>query len=37
MAQNHLCVTLVPLFNHLDEEDQRKINQLVQHHIFQKG
>ncbi|MCU7357863.1 Crp/Fnr family transcriptional regulator [Enterococcus dispar] len=37
MAQNHLCVTLVPLFNHLDEEDQHKINQLVQHHIFQKG
>ncbi|BCA85046.1 Crp/Fnr family transcriptional regulator [Enterococcus saigonensis] len=37
MAHDHLCVALVPLFNHLDEEDQKKINQLVQHKVFQKG
>lgn len=33
----HLCVTLVPLFNHLDLTDQRKINQLVSHHSVEKG
>lgn len=37
MTCNHLCVSLVPLFNHLDEEDQQKINQLVTHHTFEKG
>ena len=35
--QEHLCVTLVPLFNHLDLADQQKINQLVHHRSFAKG
>lgn len=33
----HLCVTLVPLFNHLDITEQEKINQLIYHRRFQKG
>ncbi|GIO19204.1 Crp/Fnr family transcriptional regulator [Oceanobacillus oncorhynchi subsp. incaldanensis] len=37
MSQEHLCVAAVPLFQHLDLEDQRIINRLVKHHIFQKG
>ncbi|MFV0560505.1 MAG: Crp/Fnr family transcriptional regulator [Enterococcus sp.] len=37
MNEEHLCVTLVPLFNHLDIADQKKINQLVRHHHFFKG
>lgn len=36
MAQ-HRCVTLVPLFNHLAEAEQEKINQLVTHQKFAKG
>ncbi|AOF48439.1 Crp/Fnr family transcriptional regulator [Tetragenococcus halophilus] len=35
--KEHLCVTLVPLFNHLDWEDQKKIHQLVRHIPFKKG
>jgi CRP/FNR family transcriptional regulator, anaerobic regulatory protein len=34
---DHLCVSLVPLFNHLDIEDQRKINQLARHQLVEKG
>lgn len=37
MSCDHLCVTLVPLFNGLDIEDQRKINSLVKHRIYEKG
>lgn len=37
MTHEHICVTLVPLFNHLDLEEQRKINQLVTHQVFEKG
>ena len=37
MSHNHLCVTRVPLFNHLDIEDQKKINELAQHIIVEKG
>ncbi|GGP13981.1 Crp/Fnr family transcriptional regulator [Oceanobacillus neutriphilus] len=37
MNQEHLCVTAVPLFHHLDLEDQRMINQLVNHRIFENG
>lgn len=33
----HLCVTLVPLFNHLDITEQEKINSLIYHRHFQKG
>ena len=37
MAKDHMCVSLVPLFNHLDETDQRVIHMLVTHHIKEKG
>ncbi|MBB6631691.1 Crp/Fnr family transcriptional regulator [Clostridium algidicarnis] len=37
MTYNHLCVSLVPLFNHLNIEDQKKINELVTHHLVEKG
>lgn len=37
MSHEHLCVTLVPLFNHLAIEDQRKIHALVNHRIVEKG
>lgn len=37
MANEHLCVTLVPLFNHLDIENQRLINQVAVHKTFEKG
>lgn len=33
----HLCVTLVPLFDHLDIDNQRKINGLVKHRVFKKN
>ncbi len=36
MAKDHMCVSLVPLFNHLDETDQRVIHMLVTHHIKEK-
>lgn len=37
MPHDHLCVTLVPLFNHLELQDQEKINQLVHHQVYEKG
>lgn len=37
MNQEHLCVAAVPLFHHLNLEDQRLINPLVNHRIFEKG
>lgn len=37
MSHDHLCVQLVPLFNHLEEADQWKINDLVQHQVYDKG
>ena len=32
----HICVTLVPLFHHLSEDEQIKINRLAQHKQFKK-
>ncbi|MGI6155178.1 MAG: Crp/Fnr family transcriptional regulator [Enterococcus lemanii] len=37
MTTKHLCVTLVPLFNHLDMNDQYLINELAIHKQFAKG
>lgn len=37
LATEHLCVTLVPLFNHLEITDQRLINGLARHQQFAKG
>lgn len=37
MSHEHLCVTLVPLFNHLDLDDQKKINEIAEHVIVDKG
>ena len=37
MTDEHLCVSLVPLFNHLDIENQRLINQVAVHKTFEKG
>ncbi|MDU5334200.1 Crp/Fnr family transcriptional regulator [Enterococcus sp.] len=37
MSQEHLCVSLVPLFNHLVQDDQKKIHALVNHRIVDKG
>lgn len=37
MTEKHLCVSLVPLFNHLDIEDQRKVNGLTRHRVVAKG
>ena len=34
---DHLCVTVVPLFNHLSLEEQRLINQVAFHNVFEKG
>ena len=33
----HICVTLVPLFNYLSEDEQIKINRLAQHKQFKKN
>lgn len=33
----HICVTLVPLFNYLSEDEQIKINRLAQHKKFKKN
>lgn len=33
----HLCVTLVPLFNYLSEDEQIEINQLARHQQFKKN
>lgn len=32
----HICVTLVPLFNQLSEQEQLAINQLATHHHYKK-
>lgn len=37
MVHDHLCVTLVPLFNHLDIDDQITINDLVKDEVYKKG
>ena len=37
MSREHLCVSLVPLFNHLSIENQKKINEIAQHIIVEKG
>lgn len=37
MTQEHLCISLVPLFNHLEAADQRKIHSLMNHRVFTKG
>lgn len=37
MSHEHLCVTLVPLFNDLDLDDQKKINEIAEHVIVDKG
>lgn len=37
MSDEHLCVNLVPLFNHLDFEDQKRINDVVKSRVFKKG
>lgn len=37
MKKEHLCVTLVPLFNHLEIEEQRLINHVASHRTFEKG
>ncbi|MDT2760062.1 Crp/Fnr family transcriptional regulator [Enterococcus xiangfangensis] len=37
MSQEHLCVSLVPLFNHLEVADQKKIHALVKHRMVAKG
>jgi len=35
--KDHLCVTLVPLFDELDHDNQQQINDLVSHRILNKG
>ncbi|MFZ2354085.1 Crp/Fnr family transcriptional regulator [Paucilactobacillus nenjiangensis] len=37
LKEDHLCVTLVPLFDVLDVEDQKRINDLVSHRTLSKG
>lgn len=37
MTHDHRCVTLVPLFNHLNDQEQAQIDQLVQHRQLNKG
>ncbi|EST89880.1 CRP/FNR family transcriptional regulator, anaerobic regulatory protein [Vagococcus lutrae LBD1] len=37
MGHEYLCVTLVPLFNHLELDDQKKINEITEHIIVNKG
>lgn len=37
MTKEHLCISLVPLFNHLDVEDQQKVNSLTHHRMVAKG
>lgn len=33
----HRCVTLVPLFNQLPDDEQAAIDELVRHQVYQKG
>lgn len=35
--KEHHCTSIVPLFNHLSEEEQDKIESLVIHRHFSKG
>ena len=35
--KEHHCTFIVPLFNHLSEEEQDKIESLVIHRHFNKG
>lgn len=35
--KEHHCTSIVPLFNHLSEEEQDKIESLVIHRHFNKG
>lgn len=37
MSHDHLCVTLVPLFEHLELSDQLAINELVKPEVRKKG
>ena len=37
MSHDHLCVSFVPLFNHLVQQDQEKVHALVKHHYVEKG
>ena len=37
MRHEGLCISLVPLFNHLEIEDQQKIHSLVTHRKVEKG
>ncbi|OCN05388.1 Crp/Fnr family transcriptional regulator [Erysipelotrichaceae bacterium MTC7] len=37
MMSEHICVSLVPLFNHLDMKDQKVINTLARHKDVTKG
>ncbi|MGC3438162.1 Crp/Fnr family transcriptional regulator, partial [Enterococcus faecium] len=32
MSHDHLCVSFVPLFIHLVQQDQEKVHALVKHH-----
>lgn len=34
--KEHLCVSLVPLFAHLELADQKKVHQLVSHQLYKK-
>lgn len=36
MSHDHLCVSFVPLFNHLVQQDQEKVHALVKHHYVEK-
>lgn len=35
--EKHSCLILVPLFNHIDEDDLEKIDSLTKHRMYQKG
>ncbi|QAA23504.1 Crp/Fnr family transcriptional regulator [Sporolactobacillus terrae] len=37
MMGKHSCLILVPLFNHLDESDLEKIDQLTKRHVYKKA
>ncbi len=35
--EKHHCVSIVPLFNHLSDEEQERIDSLVRHQSYKKG
>ena len=35
--KEHHCVSIVPLFNHLTEEEQNQVESLILHRHFRKG